>query len=180
MDIALTQWINGFAGHSPALDRAMIAVSQFGVPLIVAFVVLQWWSKTDRAHMRHAAISAGLAFLLGLAANQVILLFVHRMRPYDAGVSQLLIEKSADWSFPSDHATASVAVAVALLLQRLPLRAAVAVLAALLICLSRVYIGIHYAFDVLGGAAVGAVVAVVVARLYREGNWLDRMAVRIF
>ena len=67
-----------------------------------------------------------------------------------------------------------------LLLQRLPLRAAVAVLAALLICLSRVYIGIHYAFDVLGGAAVGAVVAVVVARLYREGNWLDRMAVRIF
>jgi len=180
MDIALTQLINGFAGQSPTLDRAMIAISQFGVPLIVAFVALQWWSKTDRAHVRHAAISAGLAFLLGLAANQMILLFVHRMRPYDAGISQLLIEKSADWSFPSDHATAAVAVAVALLLQRLPLRAALAVLAALLICVSRVYIGIHYAFDVLGGAAVGAVAAVAVAKLYREGNWLDRIAVRIF
>ena len=51
------------------MDRVMIAVSQFGVPLIVAFVVLQWWSKTDRVHMRHAAISAGLAFLLHYATG---------------------------------------------------------------------------------------------------------------
>src|SRR5437868_15102627 len=87
MDATLTHWINAAAGISPFLDRAMIGVSQIGVPLMVLAVVLQWWAKVDRHHVRHAAVSAGLAFLLGLAINQFILLFVHRMRPYDAGVT---------------------------------------------------------------------------------------------
>ena len=42
-------------------------------------------------------------FLLGLALNQVILVFVHRARPYDDGVTNLLIARSADFSFPSFH-----------------------------------------------------------------------------
>ncbi|MDH8190437.1 undecaprenyl-diphosphate phosphatase, partial [Klebsiella pneumoniae] len=53
---------------------------------------------------------------LGLALNQLILLLVHRMRPYDGGVTHLLTAPSADPSFPSDHATASFAIAAAFLL----------------------------------------------------------------
>jgi hypothetical protein len=37
------------------------------------------------------AIVAGLSFLLGLGLNQLILLFIHRLRPYDAGRTHLLI-----------------------------------------------------------------------------------------
>ena len=119
MDAAITHWINSFAGNTPLIDPVMIAITQAGVPFIVFLVVLQWWGRENRQHLRHAAICAGLAFLLGLAINQGILLFIHRLRPYDTGVSHLLIAKSADWSFPSDHATASMAVAVAFALQRL-------------------------------------------------------------
>ncbi|WP_245330981.1 hypothetical protein [Mesorhizobium sophorae] len=79
--------VNATAGLHPLLDRVMIGVSQIGVPLMVLAVVLHWWVKVDRYHVRHAALSAGCAFLLGLAINQFILLFVHRIRPYDAGVS---------------------------------------------------------------------------------------------
>ncbi len=61
-------------------------------------------------------VASGLSFLLGLAINQVILLLVHRIRPYDAGISHLLIAPSADPSFPSDHATATFAIAAAFLL----------------------------------------------------------------
>jgi undecaprenyl-diphosphatase len=179
MDAALTHWMNAEAGVSPLLDMGMIGVSQFGVPLMVLAVALQWWAKTDRYHVRHTALSAGLAFLLGLAINQFILLFVHRMRPYDAGVTHLLIAPSADWSFPSDHATATVAIVAAFAMQRLPRRTIALFATALLICWSRIYIGTHYLTDVIGGAITGILAAVAVRLLYRENSRLDTLVTKI-
>ncbi|MBI1220428.1 MAG: phosphatase PAP2 family protein [Rhodobacteraceae bacterium] len=179
MDAEITHWINSFAGRNPIVDHIMIGITQIGVPLIVAIVVLQWWSRTDRLHVRHAAICAGLAFVLGLAANQGIILFIHRLRPYDAGVTHLLIAKSADWSFPSDHATASMSVVAALAIQRLPRRALALFAMAFLVCLSRIYVGTHYMTDILGGTATGILAAIAVHYLYRENSKLDRIATAI-
>lgn len=179
MDAAITHWINAFAGKSAFIDHMMIAITQVGVPLIVGIVLLQWWSRDNRLHVRHAAICAGLAFLLGLAANQGILLFIHRLRPYDSGVSHLLIGKSGDWSFPSDHATASVSVAMAFALQKLPRRTLALFLMAFLVCLSRIYVGTHYLTDILGGAATGILAAIAVRILYRENCRVDRLVTGI-
>ncbi len=179
MDAALTHWINAAAGISPFLDKAMVGVSQIGVPLMVLAVVLQWWAKADRHHVRHAAVSAGLAFLLALAVNQFILLFVHRIRPYDAGVTHLLIAPSADWSFPSDHATASIAIVAAFAMQGLPRRTIALLVMALLICWSRIYIGTHYLTDIVGGAITGVLGAIMVRLAYRENSRLDKLVTRI-
>lgn len=179
MDAEITRWINAFAGRNLIVDHIMIEITQIGVPVIVTFVVLQWWSRADRLHVRHAAICAGLAFLLGLALNQGILLFIHRMRPYDAGVSHLLIARSADWSFPSDHATASMSVAAAFAIQKIPRRALALFAMAFLVCLSRIYVGTHYLGDILGGTATGIVAAIAVRFLYREHSKLDRIATAI-
>jgi len=179
MDASLTHWINAAAGASPLLDRAMIAISQIGVPLMVLAVALQWWSRTDRYHVRHACLSAGLSFLLGLAINQFILLFIHRIRPYDAGVTHLLIAPSADWSFPSDHATASMSIVAAFALQALPRRTLALLVAAILICWSRVFIGTHYISDVVGGALTACIGAMAVKLVYRENSRLDAFASRI-
>src|SRR5713101_6618935 len=122
MDQAITQWINFPAGSNGLLDAIMILAGKVGLPLLVVLVVVQWWSKTDRIHVRHTCIAAGLSFLLGLGLNQVILLFVHRVRPYDAGVTHRIISKSPDWSFPSDHATASIAIVATFALHGLPRR----------------------------------------------------------
>lgn len=179
MDAALTHWINAAAGISPFLDKAMVGVSQIGVPLMVLAVVLQWWAKADRHHVRHAAVSAGLAFLLALAVNQFILLFVHRIRPYDAGVTHLLIAPSADWSFPSDHATASIAIVAAFAMQGLPRRTIALLVMALLICWSRIYIGTHYLTDIVGGAITGVLGAIMVRLAYWENSRLDKLVTRI-
>ncbi|BAB53701.1 phosphatase PAP2 family protein [Mesorhizobium japonicum] len=179
MDVAITQWINAAAGTNTALDKMMVGVTTFGVPLLIACVALQWWSKTDRVHVRHATIVAGLSFLIGLGANQIILLFVHRMRPYEAGITHLIIPTSADWSFPSDHATAAFAIVAAFALQALPGRALVFGSIAVLVAWSRVYVGTHYMTDVLGGALMGICAAGLVSILYREGSRLDRIATGI-
>ncbi|TJW42786.1 MAG: phosphatase PAP2 family protein [Mesorhizobium sp.] len=179
LDVAVTHAINSIAGTNAALDFLMIWVSAVGVPLIVLAVAGQWWRRTDRQLTRHVLLAAGFSFLLGLALNQLILLLVHRMRPYDAGVTHLLIAHSADPSFPSDHATATIAIAAAFLLHGMRRLGFWFLVAALLVTVSRVYIGTHYVSDVLGGALTGIVAALLVRALYREGTRADRLITSI-
>ncbi|MBV1703048.1 MAG: phosphatase PAP2 family protein [Hyphomicrobiales bacterium] len=179
VDVAVTQAINQWAGHSPLVDSVMIGLSTYGVPLLVLAVAGQWWRGTERLHHRHILLATGFSFLLGLAFNQLILLFVHRLRPYDAGISHLLVARSADPSFPSDHATASFAIAAAFLMQGARRMGLAFLVAAVLVGLSRIYIGTHYASDVLGGAATGILAAFVVRAVYLEGSFADRCLTRI-
>ena len=179
MDVQITQWINALAGQNPVSDTLMIWITQFGVPVIVALAALLWWARVNRPHIRYGAICAGLSFLLGLGLNQLVLLLIHRVRPYDTGVTHLLIAPSADWSFPSDHATAVAAVAIAFAMARLPRPALVFSFLAALVCLSRIHVGTHYATDVLGGAFVGLVAAVLVRVFYRKDSRLNTFAVKI-
>ena len=124
-------------------------------------------------------LAAGLSFLLGLALNQLILLFVQRLRPYATGVTHLLIAKSTDPSFPSDHATASAAIAFAFMLHGMRRQGLYFLAAALVVMVSRIYIGTHYASDVLGGAVTAFVAAALVRAFFREGTAVDRMVTGI-
>ena len=179
MDILITRWINAFAGRHPFSDNVMIWITTFGVPVMVGLVALQWFAKKERPHLRFVAICAGLSFLLGLAINQGLLFAIHRARPYDVGVSHLLIPPSLDWSFPSDHATAVAAIAMAFALARLPSRAWAFFGMAALVSLSRIYVGTHYATDVVGGAATGILAAILVPLIYREDSRLNQFAIKL-
>ncbi|SCB38201.1 phosphatase PAP2 family protein [Rhizobium lusitanum] len=175
MDEIVTRWINSWAGSNYILDAVVIAVTQFGAPLLVLFVVLQWWSGKDRDHVRHACIACGLAFLLGLGLNQIVILFIDRLRPYELGVTHLIIGRSTDASFPSDHATATFAIAFSLLAEGLRRRAIVAMMVALFISLSRVYVGTHYVSDLVGGVFMALLSTALVQAFYREDTKFDRM-----
>jgi undecaprenyl-diphosphatase len=179
IDAALTAWINVGAGRLPPVDFIMIWISAIGVPLLVVAVTLQWWVPRSDRPTRHVLVASGLSFLLGLGFNQLVLLFVQRIRPYDAHITHLIIDRSADFSFPSDHATASFAIAAAFLLHRLPRRGFVFLAAAVLLAVSRVYVGTHYVGDVLGGIVTGLVAAILVRVAYREGSKLDRLVTGI-
>ena len=99
------------------------------------------------------------AALVGLALAQVIGHAVLRARPYDAmtGV-HVLVARTTDFSFPSDHATAAGAVAVGLFLANRRW-GIIACVAAVLMAFARVYVGAHYPGNVLAGLALGGMVA---------------------
>ena len=179
VDAALTASINSGAGNFHILDFLMIWFSAIGVPILVLAVAIQWWVPRSDRPTRHVLVAAGLSFLIGLGLNQLVLLFVQRVRPYDTHVTHLIIDRSADFSFPSDHATASFAIAAAFLLHGLPKRGLLFLAAAVLLMVSRVYIGTHYVTDVLGGAATGIFAAVLVRTAYREESKLDHLVTGI-
>ncbi len=178
LDDTITQQINSLAGNSNALDLAVILLAKWGVVVLVALIALRWWSKRDRDLARYGVIFCGLATALGLLINQIILIFVNRTRPYDLGITNLIIEKSHDPSFPSDHATVVFAVAVSLLLTR-DRHVPFYFVAALLVGLSRVYIGTHYVSDVIGGTGTAALAASLVHFLYKRESALNRWLVRM-
>ena len=102
-----------------------------------------------------AVVCAGAATLLAVGINQPIVNAVHEARPYtDHPGVLVLATRSADFSFPSDHAVMAGAVAVGLVFVSRRL-AALAGVAALAMAFARVYIAAHYPADVAVGLAAG-------------------------
>ncbi len=101
-----------------------------------------------------------------LCCNVILKNFIARPRPYTMieGL-ELLVKEASDFSFPSGHTAASFACAW-ILLFKLPKKAGVPLfILAALIGLSRLYIGIHYPTDVLGGFLLGSGVSLCVWKI---------------
>jgi undecaprenyl-diphosphatase len=172
-DVELFRWINQFAGHTPWLDAVMVACATWS-PTIFALVLVGCWIRW-RPEWQRAAARAALAALLSLGVGQLIGLAVLRPRPFTVMPATVLVPHAADSSFPSDHAT--LALAVTVMLMTVSRRLGWTLIAfSMLVLVSRVYLGVHFPTDVLGGAALGASGAWVMLRLARlpsVGRWID-------
>ena len=166
--------LNGFFYHHDAVEDPVLAYvnaaeALFAGMLVVALVIAY---GRARASWRRAAVAAGLSAGLALAVGKLISDLVERARPFVARPSSvhLFAHHAADAGFPSDHATASFAIAVAILLRK---RAwgTVVLVAAIVLCIGRVAIGVHYPSDVLGGAVLGTAAALLL--------WIDPIRARL-
>jgi membrane-associated phospholipid phosphatase len=102
------------------------------------------------------AVAGGAALLLAHVAKAI----ADRPRPYEVMADAVLRQPPAHGSsFPSSHTAVTVAVAIALLPFLARPLAAVAIGYAVLVGWSRVYLGVHYPLDILGGAGIGMAVA---------------------
>ena len=101
--------------------------------------------------------------------NIIIKNLVDRIRPYEV-IEELniLIEKPAEFSFPSGHTASSFAAGVILFLACPKKYGIFALILAFLIGISRLYVGVHYPTDVLGGMITGTLIAVGIWNVYQK------------
>ncbi len=160
MDLDLLRALNDFAAAHDGIEdpvTAYVGLSAFLFAGLLAtlFVVVR---GNGRRQGPRAAVAAGASAALALGVAQIVSHLIERPRPYAGHVIHLFVARSADASFPSDHATAAFAIAVAIWLRSRRLGWAALVLAAAL-AVGRVVVGAHYPSDVAAGAALGSIAA---------------------
>ena len=164
MDYSIFQFINELAGRSGLLDNLMIAVAKYGVALLLLPLAYLWFKGKDGDKAKQAVLLSLLSMGVALLINQIIGHFYFRQRPFASHEVNLLVERSADPSFPSDHAAFVFGIAGVLWLKDRSV-GAFALGIAVLVGISRVFIGTHYPGDVLGGAMIGLASSLLIWRL---------------
>lgn len=170
LDYRLYHWINDLVRSHLWLGERAATLESWSIPLFAVATVGLWFLARPGggAKWKLACSSALASAGLALAANQAIALLWQRPRPYAAHPEALLLgARSPDPSFPSDHATAAFAIAVAVFsFDRVA--GSLFLAAATTIAVGRVVTGVHYPADVAAGALMGTMAAVLVTRAGRK------------
>jgi undecaprenyl-diphosphatase len=169
LDWDVVSSVNGLARHLPsALDSLLAFMGEYGVPLASVLMLLATWlwarKQSDPAGSVAGVLWAGLAAGLALVANVPVRALVERPRPFieHPGSLDLLMDHQANGSFASDHATFTMAVAVGVFLVNRRY-GFVAMGLAVLEGFLRMFVGVHYPTDILGGFALGTAVTLLLA-----------------
>ncbi|WP_129127141.1 undecaprenyl-diphosphatase [Geomonas oryzae] len=182
-DLTLFHLINGLAGKSAVLDTAMVCIAKYG-PLLFALILLRTWfgtSDTPEAKManRTAVMLAIFSAMIGLGMNQLVGHLYFRPRPYAEHTVSLLLDRSPDPSFPSDHSTGGFSLASSLFLADKKTGALSLGFAAVL-AFSRVYAGAHYPLDVVGGAVTGILATALVNASSKRLEPATRLVLKVW
>ncbi len=153
------------------LSRLLALMGVHGIFMLAVGVILLFFRRTRKS---------GFAILLGVAlsyivTNIIIKPLVARPRPYadEAGILyQWWLQAGSfletDFSFPSGHANASMALASGFFFSGSAKRRWPIFIFPLLMGLSRCYIVVHYPTDVLAGLAIGLLGGLVAAYLLKR------------
>lgn len=167
IDLELFKLIN-IKWHFSPLDNFLIYITnaEYGYVAVGLAILLLLLGK--RYHVLSALLILATAeldwFLITFLKSHF-----NRMRPFltDIPGVNFLVNTASGASFPSGHAMLAFSLATVLAL-RYPRLRFLAFLSALLVGYSRIYVGVHYPFDVLTGAVLGFLVSWILVKITKE------------
>jgi undecaprenyl-diphosphatase len=182
--------INRFAKRTPGLHGIMRFLSNEGVFIFIAFLIVAYllvrfipkW--TTKNNMVKIAIT-GVGTVIAVGINQPLTHIFKEPRPFNSLPHILvLINRVHDYSFPSDHGVMVGAVTAGLYLIN-PILGTISLIIGLLIAFSRVYTAAHYPHDLIAGMIVGSVVVLLLYVLTKKPvaklmDWLEKTPLKVF
>ncbi|MBM7570267.1 phosphatase PAP2 family protein [Aquibacillus albus] len=162
MDYNIFQQIHGLARLNSTLDFIMSTLSTWGyIAFILAIIVLPFLPSK-----RKLGLLGFLALLITLGLNRILKWMIDRPRPFVDHDIDILVPKEPSPSFPSDQALiAGVFVTIyCLRFADLKLRL-LAISLAVLVVISRVFVGHHYPADVVAGMFLGIIIVAIVHKI---------------
>ncbi|PCK21355.1 undecaprenyl-diphosphatase [Bacillus pumilus] len=157
------RWVNELSIDHDGLNPVFIGLAEYTV-LLVAIVFLVMWFLNRSRRNRVMMISAGLTFLLAEILGKVAGFFYSNQQPFaEMSHVNLLIHKEVNNSFPSDHTI--FIFSICLIFWLFHKRHIYWLFIATAVGFSRIWVGVHYPFDVLSGAVIAFLTAVAVAHL---------------
>ncbi len=150
-NLLLFNFINGLSNQSFFIDLLMIIIAKFFILIPLIYLVIKWIKGDDEL-----VIKVVINVVSALIINQLISSFYFHPRPFVNSSVVPLINHSNDSSFPSDHTTFALTIGLSLLLLKdrfgFPL-----LINGLLIGFSRIFVGVHYPFDIIGSIIVSLI-----------------------
>ncbi len=175
-DLAVFEWVQSIQSHFlTAIMTTVTTLGDEGIIFIVLGLVLLCTKK-----YRKAGVSILVALVVMLLLNNIVLKeLIARPRPFNLDPETydwwyevykypyFNIHQPSSYSFPSGHTSSAFAAAIALLCHDRKLGIPTTIFAAIM-GFSRIYVEVHYCTDVIGGAIVGiiyALIGVLIAKL---------------
>jgi len=162
LDVLIFQQINGLAGRWNFLDGAGIFFAQYFEYALVGFTLF-FLRKNFRVIL--SAFSAAVLARFGIV--ELIRLFWSRARPFIGNNVNLLIGHENTSSFPSGHAAFYFGLSTVVYFYNKK-AGIVFFIASFLVSISRVFVGIHWPSDILGGAAVGILTGWIIIKISKK------------
>lgn len=160
LDTILFQKINNFAGQSIWLDRLAVFFTDYAGYVLVIVLVLIFIFKSAKLSRFMVLIALISAVVSRGIITTIIRFFYHHPRPFDVlAVKQLIPEDG--YSFPSGHAALYFALSMGVYLYNKKL-GTVFFVVSVLMGMARIFAGVHWPADILGGALVGIATALLV------------------
>ena len=171
-DKATVIWLNAWVNQFPILDSiAKVVVSDYLVPVLMALVLLGLWFTGKNAlaveRNQRGVITATLSIIKANLTVEFINIFVFRTRPFDTLDLIEFFYRPTDSSFPANPAAFGFATAFGIWMWNRHAGTAL-LIAASLFSLCRIYAGVFYPSDVIGGAAIGVTSGILSGILLRR------------
>lgn len=145
-------------------------LASFLIYLLFAGLIVLWFidGKIKKEQVLHALFAAFVAW----AVTAIIKIFFPTLRPFrvDSLLLPLTFTIPNDASFPSGHSAEAFAVAITVWLHDKKI-GWIFLVTALVIGMSRVWANVHYPIDIVGGALIGTLVAVIIEKVHFTKLW---------
>jgi membrane-associated phospholipid phosphatase len=164
-DLSISSFINGFAHRSLRVDEFVVFLSNSNLlkgGVVIGLVWWLWFQNGDVRRKREVLLAAMIASFPALAVARILSWIFFRPRPLNETRFLFRVPygaAAAGWeglsSFPSDHAVLFFALAIGIFFVSRRAGWFTFAYVSIIICLPRIFLGVHYTTDILAGAAIG-------------------------